>query len=121
VEPQAVANCEEPCEGTVADLQHVRSRMLSESSAGELAEWFKALSDPTRVRMIDALMQKELCVHDLSVLLDMNQSAVSHQLRYLRNIRMVKRRKDGKTVYYSLDDAHIEEMFHATLQHLRHK
>ncbi|MGG1313287.1 MULTISPECIES: ArsR/SmtB family transcription factor [Cohnella] len=121
MEQTSFEDCDLPCGGTETDLQPVKRQMLDESSVIELAEWFKALSDPTRLRLIDALMQKELCVHDLSVLLEMNQSAVSHQLRYLRNIRMVKRRKVGKTVFYSLDDAHIEAMFRATLQHLRHK
>ncbi|MNP21558.1 hypothetical protein D3C76_1141810 [compost metagenome] len=85
-----------------------------------MADWFKAFSDPTRLRIIDALLQKELCVHDLTVLLDMGQSAISHQLRSLRNMRIVKRRKEGKTVYYSLDDAHIEQIFLQTLQHIKH-
>jgi DNA-binding transcriptional ArsR family regulator len=66
-------------------------------------------------------MQRELCVHDLSSVLDMGQSAVSHQLRYLRNMRIVKRRKAGKTVYYSLDDAHIEQIFEQTLHHIHHE
>ncbi|MNI97159.1 Transcriptional repressor SmtB [compost metagenome] len=65
-------------------------------------------------------MQKELCVHDLTVVLEMGQSAVSHQLRGLRNMRIVKRRKQGKTVYYSLDDTHIEQIFLQTLQHIGH-
>lgn len=85
-----------------------------------MADLFKALGDATRVRLIYALLDRELCVHDLSELLDMGQSAVSHQLRYLRNMRIVKRRKAGKTVYYSLDDSHIEQIFVQTLQHLEH-
>lgn len=95
-------------------------QVLSDEQAGDLAELFKALGDPTRVKIISALIERELCVHDLTVLLKMGQSAVSHQLRYLRNLRIVKRRKEGKTVYYSLDDDHIEQIFLQTLQHLAH-
>ncbi|TDQ42574.1 ArsR/SmtB family transcription factor [Aureibacillus halotolerans] len=112
--------CESSCDGTETDLQDVRRRMMPMDSAAHMADWFKAFSDPTRLRIIDALLQKELCVHDLTVLLDMGQSAVSHQLRSLRNMRIVKRRKEGKTVYYSLDDRHIEEIFLQTLQHISH-
>lgn len=121
IEQPSLEECEETCGGTEADLRAIRSQMLDESSISEMAEWFRALGDPTRVKLIGALLQQELCVHDLSVLLDMGQSAVSHQLRYLRNVRMVKRRKVGKTVYYSLDDAHISEIFHVTYEHLKHK
>ncbi|ASS65322.1 MULTISPECIES: metalloregulator ArsR/SmtB family transcription factor [unclassified Paenibacillus] len=107
-------------EESTANLDAVRASMLDENSAGQLADWMKAFSDPTRVRLVGALLHAELCVHDLTVLLDMNQSAVSHQLRYLRNMRIVKRRKAGKTVFYSLDDDHVEQIFTQTLQHIRH-
>ena len=112
--------CDESCGGTAADLHRIRGDLADDALIRGVAEWFKALSDPTRVKLICALMKRELCVHDLAVLLDMGQSAVSHQLRYLRNMRMVKRRKEGKTVYYSLDDSHIEEIFRVTLEHLKH-
>jgi DNA-binding transcriptional ArsR family regulator len=94
--------------------------MVSEEQAQQLAELFKALADPTRVKIISLLIGRELCVHDLTVCLQMGQSAVSHQLRYLRNMRIVKRRKEGKTVFYSLDDDHIEQIFKQTLGHLEH-
>ena len=114
--------CDEACSGTgtVTDLQAVKEAMIDEPTMNELADIFKALGDPTRVRIIYALMQKELCVHDLTVVLEMGQSAVSHQLRVLRNLRIVKRRKAGKTVYYSLDDVHIEQIFAQTLHHVKH-
>ncbi|MFC7680579.1 ArsR/SmtB family transcription factor [Paenibacillus sp. GCM10028914] len=98
----------------------VKAAMIDEYAAIQVADWFKAFSDPTRVKLINALLQRELCVHDLTVLLDMGQSAISHQLRYLRNMRIVKRRKVGKTVFYSLDDSHIEQIFTQTLQHTLH-
>ncbi len=112
--------CEEACEGTTADITAVRSSLVSDSTAGDLADLFKALGDPTRVRIIHALHLSELCVHDLTVVLNMGQSAVSHQLRFLRNMRIVKRRKVGKTVYYSLDDEHVAQIFKLTLEHLTH-
>lgn len=112
--------CDDACTGTETDLAELKRAMISESTAGGMAELFKALGDPTRVKLIYAMLDKELCVHDLSVLLEMGQSAISHQLRYLRNLRLVKRRKAGKTVYYSLDDSHIEQIFVQTLQHLKH-
>ena len=93
---------------------------LNDDLAAAMADWFKALGDPTRVKLIHALMNRELCVHDIAVVLGMTQSAVSHQLRYLRNVRLVKRRKVGKTVYYSLDDDHVEQIFGQTLQHVKH-
>lgn len=112
--------CDAQCAGTSSDLESVKKEMVGIQAASEMADWFKAFSDPTRIRIIAALLQKELCVHDLTVLLEMGQSAVSHQLRALRNTRIVKRRKQGKTVYYSLDDAHIEQIFLQTLQHIGH-
>ncbi|WP_407074371.1 ArsR/SmtB family transcription factor [Paenibacillus lacisoli] len=121
IKQKTAEDCDSTCFGTEEDLQAIRSSMLEINSVIQMADWFKAFSDPTRVRIIDALMKKELCVHDLTVILDMGQSAVSHQLRFLRNLRIVKRRKEGKTVFYSLDDTHIEQIFLQTLQHLGHQ
>lgn len=112
--------CDDTCLGTEINLKHLREINLDEKTAIDLADIFKALGDPTRVKLIHALLSTELCVHDLCVVLGMTQSAVSHQLRYLRNIRMVKRRKEGKTVYYSIDDDHVKEIFTQTLTHLQH-
>lgn len=112
--------CEESCAGTNSGLEAIRGEMLSEPVAAQMADLFKAMSDPNRVRLIHVLLKRELCVHDLATVLDMGQSAVSHQLRLLRNLRIVKRRKAGKTVYYSLDDTHMEEVFVQTLEHLKH-
>ncbi|WP_127586389.1 ArsR/SmtB family transcription factor [Paenibacillus koleovorans] len=112
--------CDDTCTGTSPDMQDIKEQMISTSTANEMADIFKALGDPTRTKLIYVLLNRELCVHDLSVLLEMGQSAISHQLRYLRNLRIVKRRKAGKTVFYSLDDDHIEQIFSLTLQHLKH-
>mgnify|MGYP001209318164 CR=1 FL=1 len=116
----AAPACDEACSGTEADVDKVKAKLVDEATSVQLADLFKALGDPTRVRIIHALLQSELCVHDLTVVLGMGQSAVSHQLRLLRNMRIVKRRKEGKTVYYSLDDDHVEQLFVLTLQHLKH-
>ncbi|MDR0267137.1 metalloregulator ArsR/SmtB family transcription factor [Paenibacillus sp.] len=112
--------CDATCMGSEEELNQIKKGMIDDQAATQVADWFKAFSDPTRVKLIDALLQRELCVHDLTILLGMGQSAVSHQLRYLRNLRIVKRRKEGKTVYYSLDDTHIEQIFVQTLQHTQH-
>ncbi|SFD71766.1 DNA-binding transcriptional regulator, ArsR family [Paenibacillus catalpae] len=112
--------CDDSCLGTELHSDNLANARVEEKTAFDLAELFKALGDPTRVKMIYALLDRELCVHDLCQVLDMAQSAVSHQLRYLRNVRIVKRRKAGKTVYYSLDDDHVKEIFIQTLQHVQH-
>lgn len=112
--------CDTSCSGSPVDLAAIKAELIDDQAAIQFADWFKAFSDPTRVKIISALLKRELCVHDLTVLLEMGQSAVSHQLRYLRNLRIVKRRKVGKTVFYSLDDAHIEQIFLQTLQHTNH-
>ncbi|WP_211748412.1 metalloregulator ArsR/SmtB family transcription factor [Paenibacillus sp. Marseille-Q4541] len=116
-----IEDCDATCSGSDTPLDKVQISLLDKTTSVQMADWFKAFSDPTRLRIIDALLQRELCVHDLTVLLDMGQSAISHQLRSLRNMRIVKRRKEGKTVYYSLDDGHIEQIFIQTLQHIKHE
>lgn len=85
-----------------------------------LAESFKALADPTRIRILHNLLRRELCVCDLAEVLGMTQSAVSHQLRYLRTLRIVKNRRDGPTVYYTCDDAHIAGVLQMGIDHARH-
>jgi len=91
-----------------------------QGDALRMAEFFKALADPTRVRIISAILSQEICVHELAANLNMSQSAVSHQLRLLRNLRIVRHRRDGRHVYYALDDDHIKEMFERVEQHLGH-
>jgi len=89
-------------------------------TATRLARTFKALSDPTRVRIISALSCNELCVHELAACLGMSQSAVSHQLRTLRRMRLVRFHKEGRHVYYALDDEHIHDLFRQGLEHVEH-
>ena len=85
-----------------------------------LAEVFGALGDPTRVLILSALAARELCVGELAGGLEMTQSAISHQLRVLRNLRLVKSRRAGRSVFYSMDDAHIERLFQEGLDHVLH-
>ncbi len=84
-----------------------------------LTETFKLLGDPTRLKIILALKETELCVCDLATLLNVTRSAVSHQLRLLKNLRLVKFRRDGKISYYSLDDTHISKLIEIALQHMK--
>ena len=84
----------------------------------DASEFFKALSDSSRLKIITSLLRQELCVQDISELVSLSQSAVSHQLRVLRAARIVKYRKDGKMVYYSIDDEHIAEIIGTTIYHL---
>ena len=83
-----------------------------------LAETFRALSDPTRIRIIAALSKRELCVLDLANILHLTASAISHQLRLLRGQRLVKYRKEGKATYYALDDIHISHLFAEGIRHV---
>lgn len=87
----------------------------------ELADLFKVLGDSTRVKILYALSQQEMCVCDIANLLDMTHSSISHQLRVLRQSRLVKFRKEGKTVFYSLDDSHINQIFNCGLEHIEEK
>ena len=94
---------------------------LDLSTARDLARSFRALSDPTRVRIISALARGDRSVNDLARQVAMSQSAVSHQLRTLRRLRLVKNRRAGRRVYYSLDDRHIHDLFQQGLEHIGHR
>lgn len=97
----------------------VQKAMLSDGVVSDLAEVFKILSDPTRIKIIFALSKAELCVCDLSALLGMHDSAVSYHLRLLRALRLVQYRKAGRMAYYALDDEHIEKLFVQGLEHVQ--
>ena len=99
-------------------VEKVRKQMPDEEPIYEVADLFKVFGDSTRARIICALSISELCVCDLSALLDMSQSAVSHQLRTLKQARIVKNRRSGKVVYYSLDDDHIKALFNVAFDHV---
>ena len=99
-------------------LRRVREKMPNEDPIYEVSELFKVFGDSTRARMICALNIEEMCVCDLAALLNMTQSAISHQLRILKSSRLVKSRKQGKIVYYSLDDSHIGDIFAKASEHV---
>jgi DNA-binding transcriptional ArsR family regulator len=105
-------------EDVVAD---VRARMPEEEILLNLADLFKVFSDSTRVKILCALQHSEMCVCDIASLLGMTKSAISHQLRVLRQTRLVKYRRDGKVVYYSLDDDHVGNVFAQGLLHVRER
>ena len=99
-------------------LARVREKMPNEEPIYEVSELFKVFGDSTRARIICALNIEEMCVCDLAVLLNMTQSAISHQLRLLKVSRIVKSRKQGRVVYYSLDDGHIGQIFAMAFDHV---
>ena len=104
-----------------ARVRQIQGQLVGGSKATQLAQTFKALSDPTRVRIVSALLGNELCVHELAASLEMSQSAISHQLRTLRELRLVRFRKEGRHVYYALDDEHIHDLFQRGLEHIEHE
>jgi DNA-binding transcriptional ArsR family regulator len=100
-------------------IARVRARAMSARTIGALAETFRTLGDPTRLRIVEALGQAELCVCDLAALLRLGESAVSHQLRLLRGLRLVRARRDGRMVFYALDDEHITRLLAQGLEHVQ--
>jgi len=94
--------------------------LLQEPTSSHLADLFSALSDPTRLRIISVLLDNELNVGDIASQLTMTESAVSHQLRGLRQLRLVRSRKDGRQVYYALDDDHVAKLYLLGLDHIEH-
>ena len=111
------------CETRVTDpaaVAYVVERLSGERELADMAEMFKALADPTRIRIIESLSLRELCVCDLSASLGLSQSAMSHQLRLLRHLGLVRFRKVGKICYYSLDDDHVADLLSAVRGHSVH-
>ncbi len=102
-----------------AQAARLRAALVPGPTASRLAETFKVLGDPTRVRMLDILSRAELCVCDLAALVGLSESAVSHQLRLLRSMRLVRARRDGRMVFYALDDDHILSLFKEGLKHVQ--
>jgi DNA-binding transcriptional ArsR family regulator len=101
-----------------AAVQGVRRWMKPDAVYATLAQTFALLGDPTRTRLLDALSRRELCVCDLANLLGMSLSAISHQLRLLRTARLVKSRREGRVIYYSLDDHHITRLLAEGFRHV---
>ena len=101
-------------------IEDIVSKIPSPEKLNSLADFFKAFSDPNRLRIIQALSQNELCVCDLAALLDMTKSAISHQLKALRLSNLVKTRREGQVVYYSLADDHVKYILDIGFDHIRH-
>ena len=99
-------------------VDRVTRDMPCEDTLFDLSELFKVFGDSTRIRILYCLLASEMCVCDIAELLEMNQSAISHQLRILKQAALVKNRRDGKTIYYSLADDHIKTIFNCALEHV---
>lgn len=110
------------CEINIVDKRMVKKvigKLEDDVSLLKLADLFKAFSDSTRIKILRALSISELCVCDIAAVAGISQSAVSHQLRFLRMSRLVKYRKDGKMAYYSLDDDHVRKLIDQGLEHVK--
>lgn len=101
-------------------VELVRDDMYDIDHIYDLAELFKIFGDSTRLRIMSALLEHELCVCDISEVLEMNQSAISHQLRVLRTAGLIKVRRSGKSAFYSLDDEHVRKIIELGFEHLGH-
>ena len=99
-------------------IEKARKEALAAEVSEDLCQIFKALADPTRLNILIALGQEEMCVCDLAALLGVSESAVSHQLRHLRTLRLVRNRRDGKILYYRLADEHVSELVRVALEHV---
>lgn len=100
------------------NFKEIKQYLASLENSQELAEFFKVFGDPTRIKILFALRQNEICVCDIAKLLDMTPSAISHQLRVLKQAKLVKNRRQGKVIFYSLDDNHIELILKLGLEHV---
>ena len=112
------------CSVNVVDqekIQKLEQILPDKEMTKKMAEIFKALADPTRLHIVQALLEEELCVCDISAVVNLSISAISHQLRLLRTMHIVKFRKQGKMVYYSLDDDHITRLVQTALEHVQEK
>ncbi len=98
-------------------IRSAKKGLATEETVFGMAETFKVLGDQTRLKIVLALSKQELCVLDLATVLATSESAISHQLRLLKTLRLVKQRKEGKLVFYSLDDEHIEDLIVVALRH----
>lgn len=99
-------------------VENIKSEMPNDEILYDLAEVFKVFGDTTRIKIICSLFKNEMCVCDIAALVGTTQSAISHQLRVLKDAKLVKHRKDGKVVYYSLDDDHVKSIFNEGLKHV---
>ena len=103
-----------------ADIKKIQQSMPDYNAIGALSDFFKIMGDSTRLQIILSLQGGELCVSDIAACLEMSVSSVSHQLKSLRLSRIIKQRKEGRTVYYSLDDEHVRDILATSLEHVHH-
>ena len=96
-------------------------KLLNDKLISNISSFFKVLGDETRVKILYALSQNEMCVSDISAMLDMSQSSISHKLKQLKLGGQVKTRREGKSIYYSIDDDHVVDIINKTLSHVEHK
>lgn len=99
-------------------VEKVMANLPDEEILYDVAELFKVFGDSTRIKIICALFEEEMCVYDLAATLNMTQSAISHQLRILKQAKLIRNRRDGKLMYYSLDDDHVKQIFDAGYKHI---
>ena len=99
-------------------VRQIRTKMPAEELLKELADFYKVFGDSTRIKILCVLLKAEVCVCDLAEILGMTQSAISHQLRVLKQMKLVKNRREGKTVYYSLADGHIQDIISQGMEHI---
>lgn len=97
-----------------------KARLIPNSQAQQTAELFRILGDTTRVKMLQVLVEREMCVCDIAAVVKMGQSAISHQLRVLRNARLVKYRREGKNAWYSINDEHVASLLSQGIEHIQH-
>lgn len=117
METKTVPCCEEDLVHT-DQVEMVRAQLPPDEQLYDLAELFKIFGDSTRIKILYALLESELCVCDIAKLMEVTQSAVSHQLRLLKNSKLVKFRREGKTVYYSLADDHVLHILAQGMEHI---
>ena len=121
---QLMLNKEDLCDIRVIHMEKVRqakSEAIPEWDLERMALTYKILGDPTRLRILIALRDREMCVCDLAAFADLSESGISHQLRRLRDLSLVKKRREGKILYYSLDDKHVSDLVEIGLAHVKER
>lgn len=112
--------CQEKCINENKVKKTIKT-LPPQADISQMADIFKALSDPSRLKIVLALLNGEHCVCDIAVICNQSDSAISHQLRILRTLKIVKNRRDGKIMYYTIDDDHVVSLIHMSLDHVRHQ
>ena len=116
--------CECGCDCNVIEIdkvEKIKRSILDDETLFKMSDFYRALSDSTRLKIVASVEREEMCVSDIAVILNMTKSAVSHQLKYLKDMKLLKARKVGKVVYYALADDHVREIFDVCLEHIKEK